>query len=73
MMTRLYNQLFQQFLATDLKLCKAITDELKMCTCYFENGGGIGEVGNRGTRPARGHNMCLTDTISYIYNTFCGN
>ena len=64
MMTRLYNQLFQQFSATDLKLCIAITDELKMCTCYFEeNGEGIGEEGNRGTSPAWGGS-----SVSYRHN-----
>ena len=65
MMSRLYNQLFStDFLATDLKLCIAIRDELKMCSCYFEEKWGrIGEEGNRGTSPARGHHQ-LEDSYS---------
>ena len=65
---------FNRFLATDLKLRIAITDELKMCSCYFEEKWGRGRRrGQQGTCPARGHHLCLTDTISYIYNNFCDN
>ena len=34
----------------DFKLCIAITDILKICTCYF---GGIGEEGNMGDGQAQ--------------------
>ena len=72
MMTRLYNQLFQHFLATDLKLCKAITDELKMYTCYFEEKWGRDRRrGQQGGQAQLGGiicvlqtHLCHTDTIS---------
>ena len=65
MMTRLYNQLFQQFLATDLKLCIAITDELKMCTCYFEEKWGRDRRRwQQGDKPSAGGGS----SVSYRHN-----
>ena len=60
---------FNSFLATDLKLCIAITDELKMCTCYFEEKWGTDR--RRGGQAQLGGivcvlqtHLCHTDTIS---------
>ena len=67
-MTSLYNQLLPQFLAIDLKLCIAVTDTLKMCTCYFEEKWGRDRgIGQQGDRQAQ-HGGRRASSLSYIHN-----
>ena len=59
-MTRLYNQLFQQIFSnwfeTSYSYYRRIEDRCAVAILK-KNGGGIGEEGNRGTSPARGHHQ----------------